>query len=366
MAASPSVGAAIEDFVHYFSLVQTNSVNALTVSNGVARLSYVITDATVRCRTQDANFTLAMEDGFMRALLGEAWRPLAVDLAHAPGDGLADYQRQFGCKLRFGAAQNALYFPAAVLERVPRGADAARYAALRAGLDGDLSGQTRRLDLLRGFALRAVDVEAELVTTTGAAIVTSLASPASARPAMTLERIGYGAGRRDFPIPNVVRVMIGEAVSAAPHVGDDDVVVIEANIDDMSPQHFDLAVERVFAAGAVDVWMTPIVMKKGRPAIALAAIAPPAAESAVATAMLRETSTIGVRVRRERRHTLAREIAWVTTPFGPVRFKRATGEGVDRAVPEYDDVAEIARREGLPLGEVARIVMRSVDERVDA
>jgi uncharacterized protein (TIGR00299 family) protein len=222
------------------------------------------------------------------------------------------------------------------------------------------------LDLLRGFALRAVDVEAELVTTTGAAIVTSLASPASARPAMTLERIGYGAGRRDFPIPNVVRVMIGEAVSAAPHVGDDDVVVIEANIDDMSPQHFDLAVERVFAAGAVDVWMTPIVMKKGRPAIALAAIAPPAAESAVATAMLRETSTIGVRVRRERRHTLAREIAWVTTPFGPVRFKRATGEGVDRAVPEYDDVAEIARREGLPLGEVARIVMRSVDERVDA
>lgn len=151
MAASPSVGAAIEDFVHYFSLVQTNSVNALTVSNGVARLSYVITDATVRCRTQDANFTLAMEDGFMRALLGEAWRPLAVDLAHAPGDGLADYQRQFGCKLRFGAAQNALYFPAAVLERVPRGADAARYAALRAGLDGDLSGQTRRLDLLRGF-----------------------------------------------------------------------------------------------------------------------------------------------------------------------------------------------------------------------
>jgi uncharacterized protein (TIGR00299 family) protein len=222
------------------------------------------------------------------------------------------------------------------------------------------------VDLLRGFALRAVDVEAELVTTTGAAIVTTLAAPAAARPDMVLERVGYGAGRRNFPIPNVVRVMIGEATAAASPSGDDEVVVIEANVDDMSPQHYDLAVERVFAAGALDVWLTPIVMKKGRPAIAFAAIAPPAAEPAVAAAMLRETSTIGVRVRRERRRILAREIERVTTPYGVVRFKRATGDGVDRAVPEYDDLAEIARRERLPLAEVVRVVMQSVAEKVEA
>jgi uncharacterized protein (TIGR00299 family) protein len=213
--------------------------------------------------------------------------------------------------------------------------------------------------LLIGWATRAVDVDGELVTPTAAAILTTLARPG--RPDLVLERIGYGAGRSDFPIPNVTRVMIGTAVGteAAPagHVpGGDDVVVIETNIDDMSPQHYELALERLFAAGARDVWLTPIVMKKGRPAITLSAIAEPADEEAVARAMLTQTTTIGVRVRAERRHVLERASSTVTTPYGIVRVKRSGVNGSARARAEYDDLLRIARERDLPLPEVARVV----------
>jgi uncharacterized protein (TIGR00299 family) protein len=225
------------------------------------------------------------------------------------------------------------------------------------------------VELLRGMPMRALDVEAELVTTTGAAILSTLATAPGERVDLTLERIGYGAGRRDFAIPNVVRVMIGETAEGSAGVArgadGDDVVVLEANIDDMSPQHYDLAMERIFAAGALDVWLTPIVMKKGRPAIVVAAMARPEAESAVAHAMLRETSTIGVRVRRERRHVLDRTIEWIETPYGPVRFKRVSGEGVVRRTPEYDDIASIARDRDVPVGEIARAVMHVAEATVN-
>lgn len=151
MQAAPSVGEAIAAFVHYFGLVQTNTLNRLVVSNGVARLSYAITDATVRCRVQDANFTLAMEDTFMRLLLGGAWRKLEVQLAHGPVEELAAYQRHFECKLRFGTTQNALLFPAELLDLPPPAANPAHYAALRTALDDDLGSQEQRLDLLRGL-----------------------------------------------------------------------------------------------------------------------------------------------------------------------------------------------------------------------
>jgi pyridinium-3,5-bisthiocarboxylic acid mononucleotide nickel chelatase len=223
--------------------------------------------------------------------------------------------------------------------------------------------------LLIGWPTRAVDVAGELVTPTAAAILTALAKPG--RPSLTIERIGYGAGRSDFAIPNVTRVLIGSALEAehAPTAGGvngDDVVVIEANIDDMLPQHYELATERLFAAGALDVWLTPIVMKKGRPAITLSAIAAPQNEDAVARAMLTETTTIGVRVRTERRHVLPRASGSVETQYGPVRVKRAAlplssskgqgDNGETRTRAEYDDLARIARERNLPLPEVARTV----------
>lgn len=214
--------------------------------------------------------------------------------------------------------------------------------------------------LLLGWPTRAVEVAGELVTPTAAAILTTLATPG--RPDLVLERIGYGAGRSDFAVPNVTRVMIGTAVDTAGALPGgtgterDEVVVIETNIDDMSPQHYELALERVFAAGARDAWLTPIVMKKGRPAITLSAIAAPADEAAVARAMLTETTAIGVRVRDERRHVLPRAVTTVSTPYGPVRVKRAGVNGSARARAEYDDVLRIARERELPLPEVTRTI----------
>jgi uncharacterized protein (TIGR00299 family) protein len=218
-------------------------------------------------------------------------------------------------------------------------------------------------ELLRGWPTRAAAVAGELVTTTAAAILTTLASPGG-RPDLVVERIGYGAGTSDFTIPNVTRVSIG-TVSLRDGAGEgpdgDDVVVLEANVDDMSPQHYELALERIFAAGARDAWLTPIVMKKGRPAILLAALADPSDEDAVARAILRETTTIGVRVRTERRHVLPRTHATVDTPYGPVRVKEVRLDGATRVRAEYDDLLRIARERGLPLPEVARVVERSLD-----
>ena len=212
--------------------------------------------------------------------------------------------------------------------------------------------------MLIGWPARAVDVAGELVTPTAAAILTTLARPG--RSDLVIERIGYGAGRSDFTVPNVTRVIIGAAHAArtdAPGAPDgDEIVVLEANIDDMLPQHYELATERMFAAGARDVWLTPVVMKKGRPAVTLSAIAAPQDEDAVARAMLAETTTIGVRVRTERRHVLPRSGGSVDTPYGPVRVKRTGLNGESRVRAEYDDLLRIARERNLALPDVARVV----------
>jgi uncharacterized protein (TIGR00299 family) protein len=206
-------------------------------------------------------------------------------------------------------------------------------------------------ELLRGAPTFAAPVEGEMVTTTGAAILTALVASPGERPPMRAARIGYGAGRSDFPLPNVLRVSIGTRLEAP--AASDEVVVLEANIDDMSPQHFELAIERVLAAGAYDVWLAPVTMKKSRPAILFGAIAPSELEAAVARAMLLETSTLGVRARRERRHVLERRIESLATEFGPVRVKIADAAGSVRRTLEYDDVVRIARERQLPIAEVA-------------
>ncbi len=206
-------------------------------------------------------------------------------------------------------------------------------------------------ELLRGAPTFAAPVEGEMVTTTGAAILTALVASPGERPPMRATRIGYGAGRSDFPLPNVLRVSIGTKLEAPG--ASDEVVVLEANIDDMSPQHFELAIERVLAAGAYDVWLAPVTMKKSRPAILFGAIAPSELEAAVARAMLLETSTLGVRARRERRHVLERRIESLATEFGPVRVKIADAAGSVRRTLEYDDVVRIARERQLPIAEVA-------------
>ncbi len=208
-------------------------------------------------------------------------------------------------------------------------------------------------ELMRGFPTFDAGVEGEMVTTTGAAILTALVDSPGSRPALRATRIGYGAGRSDFTIPNVLRVSLGTLADVGGELGSSEVVVLEANIDDMSPQHFELALERVLAAGAYDVWLAPVTMKKSRPAILLGALAPPEREAAVAHAILGETTTLGVRVRRERRYALERRVDEVATELGPVRVKTAYVDGSARRTLEYDDVVRIARENGRPIAEVA-------------
>jgi uncharacterized protein (TIGR00299 family) protein len=210
-------------------------------------------------------------------------------------------------------------------------------------------------ELLRGAPTFDGGIEGEMVTPTGAAILTSLVERPGLRPALKADLIGYGAGRSNFAIPNVTRVSIGTEndVPAAAGVPSDTVAVLEANIDDMSPQHYELAIERVLAAGAYDVWLAPVTMKKLRPAVIFGAVAPLEREAAVARAMLGETSTLGVRVRHDRRYKLERSIAEIVTPLGTVRVKTAQIDGQARRTLEYDDLARIARERGRPIAEIA-------------
>ena len=208
--------------------------------------------------------------------------------------------------------------------------------------------------LLRGAPVVGSDIEKELVTPTGAALLSSLAADFGPIPPMTLAAVGYGAGGRDLPIPNVVRLLIGD--QAAPgRVGTESVVVLETNIDDLNPQVYDHVMARLFKAGALDVFLTPIQMKKNRPGILLRVICRPGDAGPLTDIMLTETSTLGVRQQIMSRVSLRREMRTVETSYGAVRVKIATlPDGTRRAAAEYDDCRRLAEERGAPLREVQR------------
>ncbi len=190
----------------------------------------------------------------------------------------------------------------------------------------------------------------ELVTPTGAAILAALAT--FEQPALSLLGAGTGAGQRDLPWPNVLRLIVGDTETGLTASGD--VVTIETNVDDMSPQALGHVMGRLLAAGALDVYFTPIQMKKNRPATMLSAVARRADEAALVRIVLRETSTLGARVRAvDRRYEAAREMRVVSTEFGevPVKLKIVDG-AVTQAAPEYDACARLAAERGVPLMQV--------------
>jgi uncharacterized protein (TIGR00299 family) protein len=191
----------------------------------------------------------------------------------------------------------------------------------------------------------------ELVTPTGALIATTFAASFGPLPSMSIERVGYGAGDRDDPVtPNVLRVLIGRA---AEDRSAERVTVIECEIDDMNPQIFGVAMDRLYAAGALEVFYVPVQMKKNRPGTLLTVIAPPEKRSQMADVIFRETTTIGLRHSEVERECLAREIVAVETPLGAVRFKIARRDGrIVNATPEFDDCAKLASANNLPVKEV--------------
>ncbi len=206
------------------------------------------------------------------------------------------------------------------------------------------------LALLEGVPVRYVDdVEKELVTPTGAVLLKSIAHGFGGFPAMTLGHVGLGAGRRELPFPNVVRVWLGETPA-----GDDGLIVetltlLETNIDDLNPQVYEHVLTRLLAAGALDVTLTPMQMKKNRPATQLAVLCQPRDADALLPIILTETTTLGVRRSALERVSLPRSSEMVETRYGPIRVKVARWRDIDRAVPEYEDCRRAAESNGVAL-----------------
>lgn len=206
-------------------------------------------------------------------------------------------------------------------------------------------------ELLRGFPVVDTGVQAELVTPTGAAILTTLARSAGRMPPMTVERVGYGAGTRDLPgTPNVLRCFVGAVAEDAEL---ETVARVETTLDDMSPQLYEPLMDRLFAAGAVDVFLTPVIMKRSRPGTVLTALCPPERTGEITGVLFRESPTIGVRWSEWRRHRLPREMVTLPTRYGPLPFKVSRHGGrVVTVTPEFAEVERVAREKALPVREV--------------
>jgi uncharacterized protein (TIGR00299 family) protein len=206
-------------------------------------------------------------------------------------------------------------------------------------------------ELLKGVPIAATDEPGELTTPTAAAVLTTLAESFGTMPAMTVDRVGYGAGSRDGKTrPNVLRVLIGEVAEG--NADADEIVVLETNLDDASPQIVAYALDRLLAEGALDVFATPIHMKKGRSGVLLSVLCEPAAAARLERLMMVETPTFGVRRHSARRCKLRRRHDVVETRFGAIRIKVGQGGGVSTASPEFDDCQAAAGRTGSPLREV--------------
>ena len=214
------------------------------------------------------------------------------------------------------------------------------------------------LELLKGLPVYGTDLPGELVTPTGAAILKAGESRSEPCPAMTLERVGYGAGSRDLPgHPNLLRIYLGTPLAAAAGRREP-VLVLETHIDDMNPEWYEPLLAGLFAAGALDVTLTPIQMKKQRPGVRLTVVAPPAAKEGLLAKLFADSTTLGVRVMEMERVTARRWQEILDTPLGPLRVKVMEYGGSRRILPEYEACRELAEARGIPLIDVYRLIPR--------
>ena len=205
--------------------------------------------------------------------------------------------------------------------------------------------------ILQGLPIYGGSVKGELCTPTGAALLKHFATEFGEMPVMRVGAIGYGMGKKDFPAANCVRSMLGEAGESS-HT----VCQLSCNVDDMTAEAISFSMDRLFDAGALEVYTTPAGMKKSRPGTLICALCPEAAREAVVEAMLRHTTTIGIRESLCRRYVLERHIESIETPYGVVRRKDSCGYGVTRSKYEYDDLARIAEERRISLSEAAALV----------
>lgn len=197
-----------------------------------------------------------------------------------------------------------------------------------------------------------VEHAVETVTPTAAALITELASRYGPIPPMRLAAVGYGAGGRLTPEPNILRLLLGTA-EPAEDTSAEVLDLLETNIDDMNPELYGYVLERLFAEAALDAYLTPIIMKKNRPGVVLSVLCRPEDTARLRQVLFSETTTLGIRTQRVARHCLPRTSEQVETPFGPIRVKVGRwDEGNRKAAPEYEDCRAAAQAHGVPLREV--------------
>ena len=201
--------------------------------------------------------------------------------------------------------------------------------------------------LLRDIPIYSGTISGELCTPTGAALLRHFATEFGQMPVMRVSAMGYGMGKKDFERANCVRAMLGQTEDAA-----DDAVELCCNLDDMTGEGLGFAMERLLEAGALDVFTSPIGMKKNRPGVKLSVLCRESQQEAMATLLLKHTTTLGVRVFPCRRYTLNRRVETLSTPYGPVRKKVSEGYGVRKEKLEYDDLEKIGKEQGLSLAQV--------------
>ena len=208
--------------------------------------------------------------------------------------------------------------------------------------------------ILKDVPTYSKDIEGELCTPTGAAILKYFADDFGEQPLMKTEAIGYGMGKKDFPILNAVRVLLGNETGMT-----DRIIELEINLDDMSPERIGFACDRFFELGAVEVYTTPVYMKKSRPGVVLTVMVREDRRDEMVRAIFKYTTTLGIRENVSKRYALKREIVSVDTPFGEIHKKQSSGYGVNREKYEYDDLAAIAHGEGISIEEVIRTLEKN-------
>lgn len=209
-------------------------------------------------------------------------------------------------------------------------------------------------ELLRGVPVYGGAIQGELCTPTGAALLARFVTHFGPLPPMTVQAVGYGMGKKDFPQANCLRAMLGESEDVG-----DTVTELACNLDDMTAEDVAFAAERLYEAGALEVYTVAAQMKKGRPGLVLHALCRPEDEAGMVTAILRHTATIGVRRQSLQRYTLRRETGAVATPWGAVGYKHSHGCGVEKWKWEHDDLAAIARRENLTIDAVRQAAQQA-------
>ena len=206
------------------------------------------------------------------------------------------------------------------------------------------------MEILKGYPTVLTDIQAELTTPTGAAIIKALSKGVLSAAAMTVRAIGYGSGSKQIEgVPNLLRVMVGDLSAELTH---DEVVQIETTIDDMNPELYPFVIERLFDAGALDAFLVPVLMKKGRPGMVLSVLGERSALDKLLAIVFKETTTLGVRIQPMERRKLIRSHREVATSFGKVQVKAVEFEGKVTLVPEFEECRRIALKTGIPLKQI--------------